>query len=59
MTTWELKQCIQLDALDRGLHRYFGERFGEDALEMLDGGLVRKRVRRRERPARAKRVRAQ
>ena len=59
MTTWGLKQCIQLDALDWGLRRYFGERYGEDALEMLDGGLVRKRVRRRDRPARAKRVRAQ
>ena len=59
MTTWGLKQCIQLDALDWGLRRYFGERYGEDALNMLDGRLVRKRVRKRDRPARAKRVRAQ
>ena len=59
MTTWGLKQFIQLDALDWGLRRYFGERYGEDALEMLDGGLVRKRVRRRDRPARSKRVLAQ
>ena len=51
----QLLDCI----LDWGLRRYFGERYGEGALEMLDGGLVRKRVRRRDRPARAKRVRAQ
>ena len=59
MTTWELKQCIQLDVLDWGLRRYFGERYGEDALEMRDSGLVWKWVRRRDRPARAKRVRVQ
>ena len=51
----QLLDCI----LDWGLRRYFGERYGEGALKMLDGGLVRKRVRRRDRPARAKRVRAQ
>ena len=58
MTMWGLKQCIQLDAVDWGLRRYFGERYGEDALDMLDCGLVWKRVRRRDRPARAERVRA-
>ena len=59
MTTWGLKQCIQLDALDWGLRRYFGVQYGEDALQMRDGGFVRKRVRRGDRPAQAKRVRAQ
>jgi hypothetical protein len=58
MTTSGLKQCVQLDALDWGLRRYFGERFGEDALAALDDGMVRKRVARCGRPARwAKRVR--
>ena len=45
--------------MDCGLRPYFGERYGEDAVGMLDGGLVQKRVRTRDRPARAKRVRAQ
>ena len=59
MTTWGLKQCIHLDALDWGLRRYFGERFGEDALAALDDGMVRKRVK-RDRPGQwAKRVRVQ
>ena len=29
-----------MDALDWGLRRYFGERYGEDALDMLDVGVT-------------------
>ena len=44
ITAWGLKHSINLDALDWGLRRHFAARFGNGALEALEGGLVRKRA---------------